>query len=57
MVKGIHNRRTQIMDDFNHIIKILDVGIISEPERVLHTAGIQSIRHLLRMKDLALSTM
>ena len=57
MVKGIRNIRTQIMDYFNHIIKILDIGIISELKRALQTACMQITRYLLRMKDLTLSTM
>ena len=55
MAKVIRNTRTQIMDDFNHVIKILYIGISSELERALHTEGIQSTRYLLRMKDSALT--
>ena len=57
MPKGIRDTRTQIMDDFNHIIKILDIGIISELERVIQTTGIQSIRHPLQMKHYVLSVL
>ena len=57
MPKGIRNTRTQTMDSFNHVIKILDIGLSSELERSLQIVGIQSIRHLLQLKDLTLSTL
>ena len=46
--KTQHGTRTQTMDDFKHIIQMLDIGLSSELERVLQTKGIQSIRHILR---------
>ena len=54
MAKGLCYTRTQTMDDFNHIIKILDIGISSELERTLQTEGIHSTINLRRMKDSAL---
>ena len=39
--------RTQTMDDFKHVIKILDIGISSELEMALQIEGIQSTSHLL----------
>ena len=40
MSKNIRATRTQTMDDFEHIIKILDIGIISELEGALQIEGI-----------------
>ena len=57
MSKKIRDTRTQIVNNFNHIIKTLDIRIISELERSLQTAGIQSIRYLLRMKYPTLSAL
>ena len=39
------------MDNVNHIITILNIGLNSPLERSLQTTGIQNIRHLLRMSD------
>ena len=35
---SIHDTRKQIMDNFNHVIKILDIGINSALERALQIA-------------------
>ena len=42
------------MDNFQHITKILDIGINSALERVLHIAQIDSIRNLLHPSDTSL---
>ena len=39
------------MDNFQHIIAILDIGLNIPLEIVLQTAGIQNIRHLLHIPD------
>ena len=44
------------MDDFNHIIKILDIRISSELEKSLQTEGIHSTRYLRQMKNGALTS-
>ena len=44
------------MDNFEHIIKILHIGIIIELEGALKIEGIQSIQHLLRMNKHELTT-
>ena len=40
MAKVIWDTRTQTMNNFNHVIKILDIGLSSELERALQTEGI-----------------
>ena len=37
------------MDDFNHVIQIMDIGKNSCLERALQIRGINSVRKLLRM--------
>ena len=49
--KGQTDTRTQTMDDFKHILQILDIGLSSELERVLQNEGIHSTIHILWMKD------
>ena len=39
------------MDNFKHVLQILDIGLNSELERALQIAGITSTRHILRMTD------
>ena len=39
------------MDDFKHVLQIIDVGLNSELERALQTAMITSVRHILQMTD------
>jgi hypothetical protein len=50
-VKAICDTKIQIIDDVNHVVKILYIGIISELERALQSEGIQSTMHLLWMND------
>ena len=46
-----HDTRTQTMDDFKHVLHIIDMNENSELERALQTAMITSVRHLLRITD------
>ena len=41
--------RSSSMDDFNHVIQIMDIGKNSCLERALQIRGINSVRKLLRM--------
>ena len=50
-VKSQTDTRSQTMDDFKHVLQIIDVGLNSELERALQTAMITSVRHILRMID------
>jgi hypothetical protein len=49
--------RSQTMDDFKHVLHIIDIEPNSELERALQTAMITSVRHLLRMTDEVLDTL
>ena len=49
--KTQHDTRPQAMDDFKYIIQIIDIELNSKLERALQTERIQSIRHILWIKD------
>ena len=48
--------RSRNIDNFKHVLQILDIGLNSELERALQTECIDSIRHILRMEDNFLSS-
>ena len=50
-VKATCDTRIQTIENVNHVVKILYIGISSDLERALQSEGIQSTMHLLWMKD------
>ena len=46
--KASRHTRTKIMNDFKHVIQILDIGTSIELERALQSEGIQSTRRILQ---------
>ena len=50
-IKPKTKTRSQTMDDFKHVLHIIDMNENSELERALQTAMITSVRHILRITD------
>jgi hypothetical protein len=50
-IKNQTDTRTLAMDDFKHVLQILDIGLNSELERDLQIVMITSTRHILQMTN------
>ena len=46
-IKNQTDTRTQTMDEFKHVLQILDIGLNSELERALRSEGIINTIHIL----------